>query len=79
MSTKEFRVTGELLIQWRTPREGPHSFLTWWPNVSRIFLTEEALLAALPQQPPELLDWLKILSQNVVSAATDSHEQDQLS
>ena len=76
MSTKEFNLAGELLVQWRTPREGPNSFLTWWPNVSRIFLTEEALLKALPQHPPDLLEWLKTRGQNVVSADTDNHGQD---
>ena len=47
-----------LTVQWRTPYEGPNSFLTYWPSVSRIFLSKAELLAAVPSASPEFLEWL---------------------
>ena len=47
-----------LIVQWRTPYEGPCNFLTWWPNVSRIFLSKAELLAAVPSPSDEFQNWL---------------------
>lgn len=72
MTTQEFRLPGRLLIQWRTPREGPNSFLTWWPDVSRIFLDKEALIDALEDRPEGLEEWFATLKNQ-----PQDHGQDQ--
>ena len=47
-----------LTVQWRMPYEGPNSFLTYWPSVSRIFLSKADLLAAVPTASAEFQEWL---------------------
>ena len=61
MKAKDCFKAGDLVILWRTPREGPPSFLVWWPNVSTIFLDRQTLLNGIPSKPKGLTEWLDSL------------------
>ena len=47
MKTTKFSRHGALWIEWRTPREGPSSFLVWEPGKSYICLDRSSLLKAV--------------------------------